>query len=188
MHSALFKGALMNKNIPNIITVFRFVLVIVFAVFFFSPLENGRMIAAGIFLLAEFSDALDGYLARKYQIVSDFGKIMDPLADKVMQIVVAVCVAVAEPSLIWVPIFLFAKEIVMVIGAANLLTKDTVVKANWAGKLASVIYFVVFTVIMLFKDISPSVKQLLCGTFVAFSILAFIIYGIDFIQMVKKKK
>lgn len=178
----------MNRHIPNIITVFRFVLVIIFAVFFFSPLENGKKIAAGIFLLAEFSDALDGYLARKYQIVSDFGKIMDPLADKVMQIVVAVCVAVVEPSLIWVPIFLFAKEIVMVIGAANLLTKDTVVKANWAGKLASVIYFIVFTVIMLFENISPVVKQGLCITFAAFSVLAFIIYGIEFISMLKKKK
>ena len=80
------------------------------------------------------------------------------------------------------------KEIVMVIGAANLLTKDTVVKANWAGKLASVIYFVVFTVIMVFPGISANVKQALCATFVAFSILAFVLYGIDFIHMLKKKK
>ncbi len=177
----------MNKNIPNIITLFRFLLVGIFAAFFFSPLPNGRMIAAIVFLLAEFSDALDGYLARKYNLVSDFGKIMDPLADKVMQIVVAVSVAVVEPSLVWVPIFLFVKELTMVIGTAKLLTKDTVVKANWAGKLASIIYFVVFTVIMLFDGIAPGIKQLLCSTFAVFSILAFVIYGIDFLHTVKKK-
>ncbi len=177
----------MNKNIPNIITVFRMVLVGIFAAFFYSPLENGRQIAAVVFLLAEFSDALDGYLARKYHLVSDFGKIMDPLADKVMQFVVAVCVASVENSLIWVPIFLFVKEISMVIGTAKLLTKDTVVKANWAGKLASVIYFVVFTLIMWVGNIPPSVQQILCGTFAAFSVLAFVIYSIEFVHTVKKK-
>lgn len=167
----------MLKNVPNYITIFRLILVFVFIFLFGSDIDNKSLYCVITFFVAGISDVLDGFLARKFKIVSNFGKLMDPLADKLMQITVAVCMATIEHSLSWVPIFLILKELVMILGAAKLLKKDKiVVQANFFGKLASVIYFLVFLVIMIFENINPYVKQGLCISFVAVSILAFINY------------
>ena len=124
--------------------------------------------------------------ARKFKIESNFGKLMDPLADKLMQITVAVCIASMEHSLSWVPVFLILKELVMILGAAKLLKKDKiVVQANFFGKLASVIYFLVFLVIMIFENIDPLIKQGLCISFVIVSILAFVNYINAYYKKVK---
>lgn len=167
----------MFKNLPNYITIFRLILVFVFIFLFGSDIDNKSLYCVVTFLIAGLSDVLDGFLARKFKIESNFGKLMDPLADKLMQITVAVCMATIEHSLSWVPVFLILKELVMILGAAKLLKKDKiVVQANFFGKLASVIYFLVFLVIMIFKNIDPLIKQGLCISFVAVSILAFINY------------
>ena len=167
----------MLKNIPNYITIFRLILVFVFISIFTSDLDNKSLYCVVTFIVSGLSDVLDGFLARKYKIISNFGKLMDPLADKLMQITVAICIATKESSLFWVPVFLVLKECFMIFGAAKLLKKDNVVvQANFFGKLASVIYFLVFLVIMIFENINPLVEQCLCISFVVVSVLAFVNY------------
>lgn len=176
----------MFKNLPNYITIFRLILVFVFIFLFSSDIDNKSLYCVITFLVAGLSDVLDGFLARKFKIESNFGKLMDPLADKLMQITVAVCIASMEHSLSWVPVFLILKELVMILGAAKLLKKDKiVVQANFFGKLASVIYFLVFLVIMIFENIDPLVKQGLCISFVIVSILAFVNYINAYYKKVK---
>ena len=176
----------MFKNLPNYITIFRLILVFVFIFLFSSDIDNKSLYCVITFLVAGLSDVLDGFLARKFKIESNFGKFMDPLADKLMQITVAVCIASMEHSLSWVPVFLILKELVMILGAAKLLKKDKiVVQANFFGKLASVIYFLVFLVIMIFENIDPLIKQGLCISFVIVSILAFVNYINAYYKKVK---
>ena len=176
----------MFKNLPNYITIFRLILVFVFIFLFSSDIDNKSLYCVITFLIAGLSDVLDGFLARKFKIESNFGKLMDPLADKLMQITVAVCIASMEHSLSWVPVFLILKELVMILGAAKLLKKDKiVVQANFFGKLASVIYFLVFLVIMIFENIDPLIKQGLCISFVIVSILAFVNYINAYYKKVK---
>lgn len=178
----------MKKYIPNCITVFRLMLVFVFIYLFISDFENKSLYCVVTFVISGISDVLDGFLARKYKLESDFGKLMDPLADKLMQVTVAVCVATIERSLIWVPVFLILKELAMILGAAKLLKKDhIVVKANIFGKIASVMYFAVFLVLMLFNNLSPLIKQFLCISFVVVSIFAFINYINAYSEVYKKK-
>ena len=178
----------MFKNIPNYITMFRLFLVFVFIFLFNSEFDNKSLYCVVTFALSGISDVLDGFLARKFKIESNFGKLMDPLADKLMQITVAVCVAKIEPSLVWVPVFLTLKELAMIFGAAKLFKKDNiVVQANFFGKLASVTYFLVFLVLMIFPGINFVIKQVLCVSFVVISAFAFINYINSYSEVYKKK-
>ena len=179
----------MKKNIPNCITVFRLLLVFVFIFLFSSDMENKSLYCIVTFVLSGISDVLDGFLARKFNVVSNFGKLMDPLADKLMQIAVAVCTATVQPSLVWLPAYLILKEVLMIFGAAKLLKKDkVVVQANFYGKLASVICFLVFLVILVFPGINPFIEHLLCLSFAVVSALAFLKYIQEYSVIHKKNK
>ncbi len=179
----------MKKNIPNCITLFRLLLVFVFIFLFVSDVENKSLYCVVTFILSGISDVLDGFLARKLNVISNFGKLMDPLADKLMQITVAVCTATVQPTLIWVPAFLVLKELLMVLGATKLFKKDNiVVQANFYGKLASVICFTVFLVILVFPSINPLLEHLLCLSFVVVSALAFLKYIQEYSVVYKKSK
>ena len=109
----------MFKYIPNCITIFRIILVFVFMHFFNSGYDNHNIISGLVFVVAGISDILDGYIARKYNLQSDFGRLMDPLADKLMQITVAICIATVEKSLMWVPVVLILKEVAMIRSKAS---------------------------------------------------------------------
>ncbi len=179
----------MKKNIPNCITLFRLLLVFVFIFLFVSDIENKSFYCVVTFILSGISDVLDGFLARKLNVVSNFGKLMDPLADKLMQITVAVCMATVQPSLVWVPGFLILKELLMVLGATKLFKKDNiVVQANFYGKLASVICFAVFLVLLIFPEINQLLEHILCFSFVVVSVLAFFKYIKEYSEVYKKIK
>lgn len=105
----------MKKHIPNALTILRFLLVPVFLFFLFvSEHPNKNWISLIIFVLASFTDYLDGMLARKYKVISDFGKIMDPLADKLL-------VLSALLGLCWLPPFNLSKVIFFIILAREVL-------------------------------------------------------------------
>jgi len=85
-------------RLPNILTVFRIILVPVFAVAFVLPGETSRLVAFGVFCIAGLSDALDGFAARKLNAGSDFGRMLDPIADKIL-VGVALMMLVAEGTI-----------------------------------------------------------------------------------------
>lgn len=152
-------------------------LVPVFVFFFFSEIPCKKTVYLTIFIISGITDVLDGYLARKFGWESDFGKLMDPIADKATQLSVSICVASIMRQLIWVPIYQIIKDALMIAGAAGLLQKENVVvRSNWAGKLASFTYYIIFLILLLFDKINQTTAQILCGLFVLFSVIAFIIY------------
>ncbi|MHB8130350.1 MAG: CDP-alcohol phosphatidyltransferase family protein, partial [Mobilitalea sp.] len=79
-------------NLPNKITIFRIFMIPLFLVFLLMPgIPYGQYIAAGIFLIAALSDLVDGYIARKHNLITNFGKFMDPLADKLLVSSALIC-------------------------------------------------------------------------------------------------
>ncbi|HBT20796.1 MAG TPA: CDP-diacylglycerol--glycerol-3-phosphate 3-phosphatidyltransferase [Peptococcaceae bacterium] len=126
--------------IPNIITAIRFILIPIF-IFFMSIRQFNW--AVTVFLLAVFSDFMDGYLARKYKMVTKWGKLMDPLADKLLQISGLIMIGFTGLIKNIIPILLIVggKEILMFIGSVILLRKGIVVSSNWYGKVSTVIIY-----------------------------------------------
>ena len=123
-------------NIPNVLTVIRMALIPVFAGLYAA----GHPVAAlCVYVAACITDAVDGTLARKWNQVTAFGKLMDPLADKLLQLTMMCCLTLTGYIHWWVLAVMAAKEIFMVIGGTMLLKKrNVVVFANWAGKVATV--------------------------------------------------
>lgn len=140
------------KHLPNIITMSRIALVILFTALlaadglpdyalmnsvsggWFSPISTASCIALWAFILAAVTDFLDGYLARKYQVVSDFGKLMDPLADKILVCAAYVYLTWVGLCPFWATIIIVFREF-LVTGIRQIaLTRNYVMAADWCGK------------------------------------------------------
>lgn len=129
-------------NIPNALTIVRFLLVPVFIYSFYYQNQNNHIIPILIFLFAGLTDILDGYIARKYNLVTKWGKLLDPLADKCIQISALIVLTHKEMIPVWVVLVVLAKEVFIIVGSALLYRKRIVTQANWYGKLATVMFYI----------------------------------------------
>lgn len=129
----------MIKHIPNILTIVRFIFIpaIVLALSY-----DNYLLALILFTLSSLTDVLDGKIARKYNAISDFGKLMDPLADKLTQLSVLVTLAIKNVIPWWIVVVLVLKETVMIAGASFLYGKSLVVSSKWYGKLTTVLIYI----------------------------------------------
>ena len=129
----------MLKYVPNTLTIVRFILIPFIIYFIFQE----RYIEAVAFLtLSGLTDVLDGFIARKFYCITNFGKLVDPLADKATQIGILISLYLINVVPLRIIIVVFAKEILMVVGASFLYGKETVVSSRWYGKLATVIFYI----------------------------------------------
>ena len=129
----------MFKNVPNILTIIRFLLIpfIIFYIF------SGNYILAFVFFtISGLTDIADGFIARKFNFVSNFGKLMDQLADKLTQITTLGSLAITNIIPVWILIIVLLKEVIMISGASFLYGKDVVVYSKWYGKLATVLFYI----------------------------------------------
>lgn len=136
-------------GLPNALTVFRMLLVPVFVAAYYKMPEK-RQFSAAVFVLASATDWLDGYLARKMNSVTSFGKLFDPLADKLMVLSILFCLAgdgLLAPvkygylSRVYISLMLM-KEMYMLAGSLRMLKKGIVVEANLWGKAATVLFII----------------------------------------------
>ncbi len=135
-------------TIPNVLTIIRMLLIPVFVVLFF---KGHKIASLAVFIAASLTDMLDGYLARKLNQITDFGKLFDPLADKLMVLTALVCQGIAG-VFPWVAILIVAgKEAVMVLGGVLMLKHNVVVYSNLVGKAAQV-SFILSLLLSFFHD------------------------------------
>lgn len=126
------------KHIPNALTILRFILIPFIIVY----IVKDKYLEAFIFLtLSGLTDILDGTIARKFNFITTFGKLIDPLADKATQISILVTLALKDIIPMWILMIVFIKEFVMVAGASFLYGKELVVSSRWFGKLATVLFY-----------------------------------------------
>jgi len=127
-------------NLPNKITIFRVFMIPVYLIFMLVPgIAYGRYIAAAIFIIASLSDLLDGYIARKYNLVTNFGKFADPLADKLLVSSALICFVQLNLLPAWVVIVIISRE--FIISGFRLVASDNgvVIAAGWWGKVKTTV-------------------------------------------------
>lgn len=135
-------------TVPNVLTIFRLLLVPVFIIVFAAGHPKA---ALAVFVTASLTDLLDGFLARKLNQITDFGKLFDPLADKLMVLTALACQGFSG-VLPWAAILIVAaKEIYMVIGGLIMLHHDIVVYSNLLGKSAQV-FFIASLILSFFHE------------------------------------
>lgn len=128
----------MKKYIPNILTVSRFVL-IPFIVM--SLLSENYILSIILLSISGLTDILDGVIARKCNIISNFGKLIDPLADKATQVSILVTLVFQNIIPLWILVVIFVKELLMISGASFLYGKELVVSSRWYGKLSTIMIY-----------------------------------------------
>lgn len=141
-------------NLPNKLTVFR-VILIPFFVFFLLSSEfegYGKYIAVVIFIVASLTDFADGKIARKYNLVTNFGKFMDPLADKLLVCSAMICLIETEKLAAWIVIVIISRE--FIISGFRLVASDNgvVIAANYWGKFKTTFQILMIIVLMLDFD------------------------------------
>ncbi|MBQ8330928.1 MAG: CDP-alcohol phosphatidyltransferase family protein [Clostridia bacterium] len=165
------------KNIPNLLSVIRICLVFVFVALFFTAHVYAALF---VFLLAGATDVLDGYLARKNNWITNLGKILDPLADKLMQCTVLVCLWIGGIIPLWFVIPFFVKEFcTLLIGLIVIKRRSVAVVSKWYGKLTVCLFYltiVVSTVFESFFDAHAVLEVLLFIPAVAFAVFSFAAY------------
>lgn len=168
-------------NVPNIITVSRFFFIPLFWITFFSGSAYANLLAFIVLLLAGFSDMLDGYLARKTDQVTEMGKLLDPLADKLMMITV-ILAFVIDGRITWLAAGIFFMRDAGMILASIFLHwrgKRKVPAANLMGKATTVLYYVVFLMIMFKLPYYVEVLWLV----IIFSLITSLVYLITYFRM-----
>ncbi len=172
----------MKMNLANKITISRVIMVPVFVVILLSPLipsPLNRYIAVAIFIIASLTDALDGYIARSRNMITNFGKFMDPLADKLL--VTSALISMIELGLLpaWVVIIITAREFIITGFRTIAASNNVVLAASWWGKLKTIsqMLMIIFILIGFQGVIFEAVNSLLMVLAVTFTVVS----GVDYI-------
>lgn len=126
-------------NVPNALTVFRILLVPVLVVALLGETPNGDLLAAIVFALASFTDAVDGYLARRSDAITTFGKLMDPVADKLLILAALVALVSLDRVDAWVAMVIIAREFAVTATRMAVAQQGVVVSAAGWGKVKTMV-------------------------------------------------
>lgn len=143
----------MLKHIPNTLTIIRFLLIPFIVINIFM---GNYILAFLFFTISGLTDIADGFIARRFNLISNFGKLMDPLADKLTQIATLTSLVLTNIIPIWILLIVLLKEFIMIVGASFLYGKDVVVYSRWYGKLATVLFYIAIVISLLLKQFNFS--------------------------------
>ena len=140
----------MQMNLPNKLTILRVLMIPFFVAFMLMDIAGAadKWIAVAIFIVASLTDFLDGYIARKYNLVSNFGKFMDPLADKLLVSAAMICLVEMGRLPAWVVILIISRE--FIISGFRLIASDNgvVIAASYWGKFKTVFQMAMIIVLI----------------------------------------
>lgn len=162
-------------NLPNVLTVLRILLVPVLVVALLGETPNGDLLAAGVFALASVTDAVDGYLARRSNAVTTFGKLMDPVADKLLILAALLALVSLNRVAAWVAMVIIAREFAVTATRIAATQQGVVIAANWWGKVKTMVQ-VVCVFLLIAIDGSPAWLDALIYLTVAVTLIS----GVDY--------
>ena len=168
-------------NLPNKLTLFRVILIPFFVFFLLAPYFEGygNYVAVVIFIIASITDFLDGKIARKYNLVTNFGKFMDPLADKLLVSSALISLIALNKIPAWIVIVIIARE--FIISGFRLVAADNgvVIAASYWGKFKTA--FQMVTVIVLILNIQEKVFDVIGTVLIYISLALTVISLIDYL-------
>lgn len=161
----------MLKYVPNALTVLRFLLIPIIVI---ACVQGQYILAIAVLSISGLTDILDGTIARKYNYITDFGKIMDPLADKATQISLLTTLFIKGAIPIWILAIVVLKEFCMVSGASFLYGKELVVSSKWYGKLATVLFYVAMVISLFLEQIGNTTNNIIKAIGIADTIIYYL--------------
>lgn len=177
-------------NIPNCLCYFRIFLIPIFLlVYFYAEFKYHYLVAALILVLSGLSDFLDGFIARKFNMITDFGKLIDPIADKLTQFTIAITLLFSYP-LAWILLIIIVIKDGM-LGLVGLYLFDYGLKikgASWWGKIATAYFYVVVILLIGLHIPNTFASQVMIFSSSALMFLSFILYAKELREMVKNKE
>jgi CDP-diacylglycerol---glycerol-3-phosphate 3-phosphatidyltransferase len=162
-------------NIANVLTIARLAIVPVFIVFLFVEGPGWRIAALGVFLLASLTDQLDGWLARKYALITDFGKIADPIADKALIGSALVCLSILGEIPWWVTIVIIAREAGITL-LRFMVIRHGVIPASYGGKVKTVLQILAIALFIV-----PGIPGLVRWGLIGLAVLVTLGTGVDYV-------
>ncbi len=168
-------------TIPNLLSLFRLLLIPVYIVLYLKAIETNQpvdfIIAASVLAVSCLTDAMDGQIARRFNMITRVGKILDPIADKFTQLTLVVCLAIRYPVLWTLVGLLVAKEGFQLVALALLMRKGKMLNgALLSGKICTTVLFTSFVVLVLFPQLDPLVINIITVVDFIFTAIAFIHY------------
>lgn len=169
-------------NLPNKLTMARIIMVpIVMALM----LTGHNIWALIVFALASITDFLDGYIARKYNLVSSFGKIMDPLADKLLAFGALICFVQVGTVSVWAPMIIIAREFFVTSMRVVAVSKGKVIAASWWGKIKTNVQLFAIIFALLIYNSEPAIAGGLIWVAAIFTVASWIAYIFENISVFK---
>ena len=168
-------------NLPNKLTVLRVIMVPFFVAFMLYPLagDASKYVALALFCIASFTDFLDGHLARKHNLVTNFGKFMDPLADKLLVCSALICLSSLGKLATWIVLVIIARE--FIISGFRLVASDNgiVIAASYWGKFKTVSHMTM--IIMLILDFQHPIYQFAAGVVTGIGLALTVVSLVDYV-------
>ena len=170
-----------NFNVPNILSLFRIVLIIPFVL---SMLKEDYIFSGLILITSGISDLLDGFIARRFNQITKFGGMIDPVADKLTLVAVMVCIGAKFPEVIPFMTILVIKECAMLLASVMLLRKHkTPPMAKWYGKIGTVVFYVSVVTIVSLKAVWNIEDRLINVTLMAITAFTMLYAVIQYLKI-----
>lgn len=170
-------------TIPNMLSLLRLALIPVFIIQY----RNGNNVLCAVILIASgFTDLLDGWIARRFGLVSDVGKVLDPIADK-MTLAAALGMLLAAYPILLLPfvILLFKETVMFVSGLAAVVRTSEVSSARWHGKMTTAVMYLTMFLHVLWQDIPPVASNTMAAVCTCLMLLSMSLYLIDNIRRIR---
>ena len=176
-----------KKYIPNVLSVIRLCMVPLFVYVFYLHYPENIWYAVLVFFLAGATDVLDGWLARRNGWISNVGKILDPAADKLMQCAALICLYSKAIIPMWLMIAYIAKELLILVGAAFVFRKRSiVVKSSFWGKFAVCVFYASIAALVSLQNTTEEIRTVwtgaICVAMLCFAIVALVQYFREYIK------
>jgi len=173
-------------NLPNKLTLLRILLIPVFVIIMMLDFTNHYLMACLIFIIASITDALDGHIARKNNLVTDFGKFMDPLADKLLVISALICMIESNLVAGWMVIIIVARELTVSILRAIAAADGKVISASGGGKIKTISQMLAIIILLLGANIDNSMLLQVGTIFMLIATMLTLYSGADYLYKNKE--
>ena len=173
-------------SIPNILCYFRILLIPVFMIAYINAINSwDYYFAAAVVLLSGLTDFADGFIARHFNMVTELGKAIDPVADKLSQAAIVISLMIRIEPMRWLFLLFAVKELFMGITSIVLLKKHNTKMdgAKWFGKVSTFVFYTVMFIIIVFPSLDIGVRDILILVSGIFLLLAFLLYAQVFLRM-----